>query len=100
VSAPTIRPLPGTVPRNGLPGLRPYTYRGAGVDLLTPELDDEPLPAYPPGKPRSQPCGTEAAYRRHERHGEQPCRECRECRDAHSRRLADTRARKRKASAS
>ncbi len=29
------------------------------------------------GRPATQPCGTEAAYRRHLRHGEAPCEACR-----------------------
>jgi hypothetical protein len=33
-----ITPAPGSV-RNGLPGFRPYVYRGTGTDELTPELD-------------------------------------------------------------
>lgn len=36
----------GAVPRNGLP-VRPYIYRGAGVDVLTPELDDAGEPETP-----------------------------------------------------
>lgn len=39
--------MPGTEPRNGLPGLKPYVYRGTGADTLTsPELQaqlDEPV---------------------------------------------------------
>lgn len=30
-----------------------------------------------PGRPATQPCGTTAAYKRHQRHGETPCDECR-----------------------
>ena len=30
----------------------------------------EPLPMAAPGRPVTEPCGTYAAYRRHERHGE------------------------------
>ena len=30
-----------------------------------------------PGRPAVQPCGTVAAYKRHLRHGEQPCVACR-----------------------
>ena len=29
------------------------------------------------GPPVSQPCGTVAAYKRHQRHGEPPCEACR-----------------------
>lgn len=29
-----------------------------------------------PGRPRTRPCGTLAAYARHRRHQEQPCVEC------------------------
>lgn len=32
----------------------------------------------PPGRPAFRPCGTMAAYRRHQRHGETPCRECKQ----------------------
>lgn len=31
-----------------------------------------------PGRPATQPCGTTAAYRRHERRGEPPCQPCRD----------------------
>lgn len=29
-----------------------------------------------PGRPATQPCGTTAAYKRHQRHGEEPCAPC------------------------
>lgn len=32
------RPMPGTVPRNDLPGFKPYVYRGLGYDTLTPRM--------------------------------------------------------------
>lgn len=32
----------------------------------------------PPGRPVTRPCGTVAAYRRHQRHGEPPCDACRQ----------------------
>jgi hypothetical protein len=67
---------PGTVPRNGLL-IKPYVYRGTGVDTLTAFMDDEPGETRRPGRPREYPCGTPAAYRRHLRYGEKPCGECR-----------------------
>lgn len=30
-----------------------------------------------PGRPATKPCGTTAAYKRHQRHGEAPCGPCR-----------------------
>jgi hypothetical protein len=36
-----------------------------------------------------EPCGSQAAYRRHYRHGEEPCASCRQ---AEARRQADRRA--------
>lgn len=30
-----------------------------------------------PGRPVTAPCGTVAAYKRHQRHGEPPCEACR-----------------------
>lgn len=36
----------GAIPRTGLPW-RPYVYRGTGVDVLTPELDDTGEPETP-----------------------------------------------------
>lgn len=32
----------------------------------------------PVGRPITEPCGTVSAYKRHRRHGEQPCKPCRE----------------------
>lgn len=32
--------------------------------------------ARPVGRPVTEPCGTEAAYKRHKRHGEDPDDEC------------------------
>jgi hypothetical protein len=29
------------------------------------------------GRPVTQPCGTTAAYKRHQRHGDEPCGACR-----------------------
>jgi len=49
-----------------------------------------------PGRPPTRPCGTKAAYRRHQRHGETPCTECRQ---AASRWHADYRRAQRKAAA-
>lgn len=31
-----------------------------------------------PGRPQTQPCGTVAAYKRHQRAGETPCQPCRD----------------------
>lgn len=39
-------------------------------------LRQEPLPLTMPGRPVSELCGTYAAYRRHERHGEVPDEAC------------------------
>lgn len=39
-----------------------------------------------------KPCGTNAAYRRHKRHGEKPCESCRQ---AHHRYNADAKRRRR-----
>lgn len=39
-----------------------------------------------PGRPAVQPCGTEAAYKRHSRRGETPCEACKA---AHSERQAE-----------
>lgn len=32
------RTMPGTTPRNGLPQVKPYVYRGTGADILTPSF--------------------------------------------------------------
>ena len=67
---------------NGLPWT-PYTYRGTGTDTLTAWMDGEPDIPFRVGRPASQPCGTEAGFRRHVRHGEKPVRNyCQECADA------------------
>lgn len=91
-----VRPLLGTIPPNGL-DWKPYVYQGKGYDTLTPHLDEpesqfEDLPRV--GRVLS-PCGTEAAWRRHQRHGERPCYTCRA---AHARAKADRMARKRRTS--
>jgi len=66
-----VRPMPGTVPRNGLPWPKPYAYRGCGVDTLTPELGDDELFA---PVDTSCPCGgTTYGYRQHLKAGEKPC---------------------------
>lgn len=83
------RPAPG-VP-NGLPW-KPYRYRGAGTDVLTPWMDEGPEPRVRRSENTRRllvPCGTPAAYRRHLRHGESPCRACR---DAEARRQAGAKA--------
>ena len=79
-----VRPVPSTAPLNGLPGWKPYVYRGTGSDTLTafmdePESQFENLPG---GRPLA-PCGTPGAYRRHYRRGEPVDEECRQagCRD-------------------
>ena len=36
MTAPNVRPVPGTTPRNGLPPSRDYVYRGLGYDQLDP----------------------------------------------------------------
>ena len=78
-TATLIRPRAGG-PRNGLT-VRFYRYRGAdGPDLLTPDIDAMPDHLF--GRGRSEgtvlaPCGTEAAYRRHRRHGEPVDDDCR-----------------------
>lgn len=61
------------------------------IEALATELDQigratkrKPKPA-----PELKPCGTVAAYRRHKRHGEDPCPECQA---AERRRAADRRA--------
>jgi hypothetical protein len=40
-----------------------------------------------PGRPQTEPCGTVAAYRRHERHQEPPCGLCRAAHSAYQREL-------------
>ena len=39
------------------------------------------------GRPVSAPCGTVAAYKRHQRRGEQPCQSCRAANAAYHREL-------------
>lgn len=56
---------PGASPLNLLPW-KPYTYRGTGVDTLTPELDAEPV----------WPCGTSYGYSRHKNAREPKCQDC------------------------
>lgn len=57
--------IPGASARNGLT-VRPYVYRGTGVDTLTPELDAEPV----------WPCGTSYGYSRHKNAREPKCQDC------------------------
>ena len=40
-----------------------------------------------PGRPVEQPCGTQAAYKRHQRNGETPCEPCRVAWSAYQREL-------------
>jgi hypothetical protein len=39
------------------------------------------------GRPATSPCGTVAAYKRHQRNGETPCAECRAANAAYHREL-------------
>ena len=72
-----IRPMAGG-PRNGLTwNWKPYVYRGTGADTLTAFMDDEPEAPGPPRRSGLAPCGTEAAYRRHRRHGDPVDEDCR-----------------------
>ena len=80
-----------SVGRNGMPERVNYAYRGTGRDTLTGWLADAELAPYAveyeqwipdfargsSGRPATRPCGTQAAYRRHKRHGEDPCEDCR-----------------------
>lgn len=81
-----IRPAPA-VSRNGLPGWKPYVYRGTGEDRLTAWMDEAPKPKRVrvadsdrnPGQRRElMPCGTPAAVRRHTRRHEQMDPACRQ----------------------
>lgn len=36
----------------------------------------------PVGRPITEACGTEAAYKRHRRHGEDPCQPCKDAYNA------------------
>ena len=57
-----INAEPDTVPAD------PAAYRrDPGPSLAVPAVR---------GRPRTAPCGTMAAYKRHRRHGEQPCMAC------------------------
>jgi len=70
-----IRPVP-PVTRNGLPGWKPYVYRGTGTDVLTPELGDAWADTERPVEPGEPECycdGSMRAYRRHLTLGEDPC---------------------------
>lgn len=63
------------VTRNGIPGWKPYVYKGTGIDTLTPHLDTEEIPA----DLKQCYCGGDmGGYRRHLAAGELPCRESRE----------------------
>ena len=75
MSETTIRAMPGTTPRNGLP-FKPYAYSGGDTDTLTPpELQAQLDEQFGPDEPE-WPHGTRWQYRR-------GCR-CRGCRDAES----------------
>jgi hypothetical protein len=71
--------------RNGMPGFRPYTYRGTGADTLTPPelqalLDLEPDLPVEPDLPEAPvwPHGTYTGFGRHRTANEPPCGPCRE----------------------
>jgi hypothetical protein len=63
--------MPGTTaPRNGLPGFKPYVYRGTGVDTLTQGLSRGPRPRRKPADPnppdgRCPSCGYLLRSRNH-----------------------------------
>lgn len=66
---------PGTPERNGLPGWKPYVYRGDGTDQLTAHLGDpfDGVPVRPAGQPPCY-CGEDMrGYRKHLAAGEEPC---------------------------
>lgn len=71
--------LPGKPVRNGLPGFRPYVYRGRGYDTLTPELGDPfDFENAPRPEGRCYCDGSMRAYRRHLALGEDPCKSSRD----------------------
>lgn len=73
-TATTIRPAPPVI-RNGLPGWKPYVYRGRGYDVLTPELGDAWADTARPVEV-GEPCwcdGSMRAYRKHLALKEDPC---------------------------
>lgn len=85
-TATIIRAAPA-ITRNGLPGLKPYVYRGTGIDTLTPHLDTEEL--FIPVDPSLCHCdGDMRAYRQHLADDEKPCTASREAVNAYSRELA------------
>lgn len=69
-----------------------YVYRGAEQEgwpdlielnrVILAERPDQHTPRYRRGE---APCGTRAAYRRHQRHGERPCEACRGAENAAAR---------------
>jgi len=62
--------------RNGLPGWKPYVYRGIGIDILTPHLTTDELFA-----PAAEVCWcgeSQYGYRLHRKRGEEPCQASRE----------------------
>ena len=78
-----VRLMPGS-DRSRLP-FKPYVYRGTGKDTLTAFMDERKPPV--PRKPRTlKPCGTVAAYRRHTRHGEEPCDACKAAKSRYEKR--------------
>lgn len=82
------------VTSNGLPGWKPYVYRGTGEDVLTAFMDEPEswFDDLPSAGRALAPCGTEAAYARHRRRGEPIDAECRA---ANTRKCLDRRARQR-----
>lgn len=61
------------------PEWRPYRYRGADVDTLTPPELQARLDADDPDldTPAAWPHGAHAGWKRHEKAGEPPCEYCR-----------------------
>ena len=65
------RAVAGTMaPRNGLPGFRPYVYRGTGEDTLTPralreQLDTADVPVELTEAGRCAACGYRPSSRNH-----------------------------------
>lgn len=80
---PLVRTAPVTV-RNGLPERVNYVYRGTGQDTLTAGVHfPDQRPDVPGRRADVRPCGTLAAYRRHQRRGEPIDDLCRMVKTAH-----------------
>lgn len=71
-----VRPVPGA-PRNGMPG-KLYVYRGTGVDVLTPFLDDVDDDARPVTGEACWCGGDMGGYRKHLAKREDPCQPSRD----------------------